>query len=207
MGLLDRFRNNRTAQAAPPRTAPQDLAAEDSWYVPSDTDASRFKAPDGGPPPLHLIEYRDSSGELVLRLCEDATGMLVSPKDGRLPKVGVYVSQLRGEAYHEKACAAGDFSPGTRVTLRREPDNPHDKNAVAVYDGTGTHMAAYVNKQQAARLSKLIDAGKPIDAVSIRGTAANRACSQVAVLAAAPEVVQHLLSPRPSGLPTPAHLR
>lgn len=206
MGLLDRLLGNRPQPPQAPQQRQEPEREGESWYVPNDRDASRFTSV-GGPPPLHLIEYRDSGGEKVLRLCEDSTGLLVGPSDNRLPKVGIYVSQLRGEAYHEAACRAGDFTPGAPVTLKREPDNPHDKNAVAVFDATGRHMAAYVNKQQAARLSKLLDAGKPVEAVSLRGTKGGSACSQVAILAAEPTVLQHLLSPRPSHLPTPAHLR
>jgi len=178
----------------------------ESWYVSSD-DKDRFTVPHGEMPPFHLIGYRAGSGEAVLRLCEDSTGLLIGPSDTRLPKTGVYVSQLRGEAYHQDGCKAGDFSPGRPVRLVREPDNPHDPFAVAVYDQSGQHQAAYVNKQKARMLSKLLDAGEPVQAVSIRGTAAGRPCDQVAILAARPPVLRHVLSRRPSGLPKPAHLR
>ncbi|HEX5542514.1 MAG TPA: HIRAN domain-containing protein [Micromonospora sp.] len=177
-----------------------------SWYVPTDGDKSRFEGADGLPS-LRLIPYRDSGGEEVLRLCEDATGLLVSPTDRRLPAVGVYVSQLRGEAYHQAGCRAGDFAPGAPVRLVREPDNPHDRYAVAVHDATGEHRAAYVNKQKARMLTKLLDAGEPLDAISIRGTAGGAPCGQVAIIAARPAVIDRLLSQRPDHLPVPAHLR
>ena len=182
-----------------------ELPADDSdgrWYVPQDGDRDRFVGS-----PLHLIQYRDTSGETVLRLCEDMTGLLVSPSDRRLPRAGIFVSQLRGEAYHQAGCRAGDFSPGTSVCLVREPENEYDPNAIAVFDGTGKHLAAYVNKQKARTLSRLIDAGKPVHAVSIRGTDPGRPCGQVAVLAAAPEVLERLLEPCPDNLPAPAHER
>lgn len=35
---------------------------------------------------LHLIGYRDTGGEQVLHLCEDATGLPVGPTDHRLTK-------------------------------------------------------------------------------------------------------------------------
>src|SRR6266536_2498091 len=89
-----------------------------SWYVPRDGNEDRFLGLDGMPP-LHLIRYRDWSGELVLRLCEDATGLLVSPSDRRLPKVGIYICQLRGEYYHQAECQAGNFWPGVVVRLVR----------------------------------------------------------------------------------------
>lgn len=179
-----------------------------SWYVPQDGDADRFVGPDGAMPPVHLIEYRDSSGENVLRLCEDATGLLVGPTDRRLARAGIFVSQLRGEAHHETACRRGDFSPGARVRLRREPENPFDPFAVAVTaDVDGAAVAAYVNKQKARALAKLLDQGTELSAVSLRGTRPGRACDQLAVLAAGPDLMAHLCEPRPVHLPAPAHQR
>ena len=165
-------------------------------------------AADGGMPTLHLIRYRDSSGESVLRLCEDSTGLLVGPTDRRLAAAGIYVSNLQGEAYYKAACKAGDFSPGTTVRLKREPENPHDSFAVAVTaDDDDAKVAAYVNKQKARTLSKLLDSGVELRAVSLRGTGQYTPCQQIAILAARPDVVAHLLSPRPRGLPRPAHER
>lgn len=193
--------------AAPELVEPAPTDEESGrWYVPTDSNKERFAGPDGLPA-LHLIPYRDSGGEDVLRLVEDSTGLLVGPTDRRLPPIGVYISQLRGEVYHESGCRFGDFSAGARVRLVREPENPHDPNAIAVYDASGKHLAAYVNKQKARTLSRLLDAGQPIEAISIRGTGPGRVARQVAILAARPEVLAHLMSPRPTHLPTPAHLR
>ena len=140
---------------------------------------------------------------MALRLCEDATGRLVNHRDSRLPLAGVHVSQLRGAAFHPLGCTAGDFHPGARVHLLREPANEFDPDAVAVYDGTGQYLAAYVNNQKARLLSRLIDSGRPLEAVSIQGTRPGYPCDQVAVLAASPEVLQRLLEPRPADLPAP----
>jgi hypothetical protein len=172
------------------------------WYAPHDGDGGDFISSDGVPA-LHLIPCRDNGGEMVLQLCEDPTGLLVGPGDSRLPRAGVYVSQLRGQAFHRLGCTAGDFSPGAPVRLVREPDNEFDPDAVAVYDVTGRHLAAYVNNQKARILARLIDSGEPVEAVSIRGTGAGRPCDQVAVLAASPRVLRRLLEPRPPHLPAP----
>jgi hypothetical protein len=179
---------------------------EPSWYVSHDGDNGRFAGPDGLPP-LRLITYTDTSNETVLRLCEDSTGLLIGPTDTRLPHAGVYVSQLRGEYYHQDACKAGDFTPGRPVTLVREPANEFDGNAVAVFDATGSHLAAYVNKQKARLLAKLLDTGVALDAISVRGTGPGADCPQIAILAARPHVLGRLMEPRPRTLPTPAHLR
>lgn len=47
------------------------------------------------------------------------------------------------------------MSPGTAVTLVREPQNPHDKNAVAVY--VGAQRVGYIPKKQNLVLAKFID--------------------------------------------------
>jgi hypothetical protein len=214
VGLLRRLIG--TDAAAPAQRPPQrgnddageqeDPSRPDSWYAPRDGDARRFIGADGMPC-LRLIPYRDSAGEDVLRLCEDTTGLLVGPTDPRLTTAGVLVSQLRGEAYHDAACRAGDFRPGARVRLVPELDNPYDDRAVAVYAENGRAVAAYMNKQKARAYLKRVAAGETLEAISIRGTRAGRACEQIAVLAATPQVIAHLLSSRPVGAPKAAHER
>jgi hypothetical protein len=93
MGLIDRL----LGRGAPPagtatttkaaRPVPEAMAAPaadgdasaDGWYVPRDGDADRFVSPDGLPP-LRLIDTGHRS-EYVLRLYENATGLLVGPSD------------------------------------------------------------------------------------------------------------------------------
>ena len=196
-----------TTTADPPEVDPAEHP-QDRWYVPVDGDKGRFAGPPGAYPTIRLIEYRDTGGEHVLRLCEDSTGLLIGPTDRRLPPVGVYVSQLRGEAYHVAACKRGDFAPGAPVRLLREPDNEFSRFAVAVTaDEDGAEVAAYLNEQKARTVARLMDEGRPLRAISIRGTAPGRRCDQIAVLAAEPALVAHLLSPRPRHLPPPAHTR
>jgi hypothetical protein len=218
MGIINRILGRRAAEPdIPPFLADvvphqrgdlgldqPDAAVDGSdlgWYAPQDGDSDHFLGSDGVPA-LHLIPAR-TDGELVLQLCEDATGVLVSPHDSRLPRAGIYASQLRGQAFHRLGCTAGDFHPGARVHLVREPDNEFDPSAVAVYDETGRHRAGYVNNQKARILARLIDSGEPIEAVSVRGTGPGRPCDRVAVLAASPAVLRRLLEPRPADLPTP----
>jgi len=220
MGLIDRFLGRRPAEPDVPEIRAEvglDQRGDDEldvadmpfdgsdlgWYAPQDGDSGYFLGPDGVPA-LHLIPCRGDGGEVALQLCEDTTGQLVNPRDSRLPLAGVYVSQLRGAAFHRLGCTAGDFRPGARVHLLREPANEFDPDAVAVYDGTGRYLAAYVNNQKARLLSRLIDSGQPLEAVSIQGTGPGHPCEQVAVLAASPKVLQRLLEPRPANLPAPA---
>ncbi|MGW5128425.1 HIRAN domain-containing protein [Streptomyces sp. NPDC004069] len=142
-----------------------------------------------------------------LRLCEDATGLPVGPTDRRLQRAGLYVTNLRGVTYYQAAAKQADLRPGQPLRLVPEPDNPHDAHSVAVYPRRGNSPIGYVNKQKARAWSRLIAEGSKLSAVSLRGTGPGAKCDALAVLAAEPRVVAHLLSPRPSSLPQPASLR
>jgi hypothetical protein len=93
------------------------------------------------------------------------------------------------------------------LRLVPEPSNVQDPFALAVYPGYGGGPVGYVNKQKARVWSKLIAEGLVLRAISLRGTGAGVKCEAVAVLAAAPRVVDHLLSPRPATLACPVFLR
>jgi hypothetical protein len=173
------------------------------WYVPNDGDSRRYADPAGGLPSLHFIDYQDSHGEWVIRLCEDSTGLLVGPKDHRLPGAGIYSAQLRGEKYYEDSATRGDFRPRAPLEIVREQSNPYDSYAVAVQAKNRAGIAGYVNKQKARWIAKKLDNGARFSAVSFRGTAAGCKCPQIGVVIAAPEVIEHLLSPRPKGAATP----
>ncbi|GAA4399089.1 hypothetical protein GCM10023153_24740 [Ornithinibacter aureus] len=119
MGWWDQFKRTE-AEVGPPT---QDYKPQAAWYAARDGNAARFVAADGGMPPLHLIRYRDSNGETVLRLCEDSTGLLVGPTDRLSAPAGTYVPNLQAESYYKAACKACDFSPGAPVRLKGEPYN------------------------------------------------------------------------------------
>lgn len=52
---------------------------------------------------------------------------------------------------------------GAKLQLQREPNNPSDPNAVAVYTVEGKQIG-YLNKVDAREIAKLLDAGVTIDA-------------------------------------------
>jgi hypothetical protein len=176
--------------------------ADARGYVPHGGNPDRFAGPDGTPL-LSLILYRDLVGEQVLRLCEDATDLLVSPSDERLARMGIHVAQLQGEWTHQAACEISEIRPGSRVRLVRERLQDLDVSVVAVYDATGQHLLGHVNKSQARALVQLLEAGDRVEAIALRGTEAGTPCDAVAILAASPRVLQHLLRRLPA-LPRPA---
>jgi hypothetical protein len=65
----------------------------------------------------------------------------------------VRVVKLAGASYRLEALQDDAFAPGRRLTLVREPDNEHDPNAVAVWDGERRLQAGYVPADVAPELS------------------------------------------------------
>ena len=72
-------------------------------------------------------------------LRDAATGEALSFGDPRLLVVKVAGVSHRTDALQDDA-----FTPGRRLALVPEPDNPHDENAVAVWDADRRVQAGYV---------------------------------------------------------------
>ncbi|HZG48681.1 MAG TPA: HIRAN domain-containing protein [Thermoleophilaceae bacterium] len=118
---------------------------------------------------------------------------LVDPADGRflardapeLAARGLRVAGVAGAGrHHAPALASEDVAPGRPLELRRDPDNEHDPNAIAVHAvrgggeepvGTGAdapdragEQVGWVPRELAAELASLLDAGRPWCAVVLR---------------------------------------
>lgn len=57
--------------------------------------------------------------------------------------------------YPGAAVAIGGLREGEVVTLRAEPDNPYDRNAVAVFNAEGVKLG-HVPRQEAPAVAKLL---------------------------------------------------
>lgn len=64
---------------------------------------------------------------------------------------------IAGGFYHGLAAVAGAIAPGERLQLRPEPENPHDRFAVAVLR-RGAKLG-YVPRAASERVSRLLSAG------------------------------------------------
>jgi HIRAN domain-containing protein len=193
IGVLRQLLTNLLPPPAAQPEPPRPIGPDGSWYLPCDDDDERRFLDTAGRVALRLVPHREIGGGRQLRLQDDATGLLVSLTDPRLPRLGIFVSQLRGEAYRAIACRDGDFRPGQLVRLVREPDNPYDTNAVAVYDRRGNYLAAYVNRRTARRISELLDSGQSVEAISLAGTGPGWPCSQISILTTYPNLMNRLL--------------
>lgn len=99
-----------------------------SDYVPKE-DEARFLTRDAdGLPDLRLV---DAGDRLAIWSSLDG-GALINPRGAGLRQMGLYSTAARGSNYHRKAFRAADLRRGRWLDLKREPDNKHDKNAVAM---------------------------------------------------------------------------
>lgn len=96
-------------------------------YVPADEEAPRLTRDADGLPLLRLV---DSGDRLPIWSPLDG-GALLNPKGTGLRRFGLVVTYARDGKFHASAYRSADLRKGKPVELRREPDNPHDRNAVA----------------------------------------------------------------------------
>ena len=115
--------------------------------------------------------YPDDGGQVWV-----AGYQLVDPESGRylardapeLAAVGVRVAGVAGAGrHHAEAIASSDaVAPGRPLELRRDPDNEHDPNAIAIH--AGGEQVGWVPRELAAELAPELDAGGPWSAVVLR---------------------------------------
>ena len=139
------------------------LVYREEYLSPEEETRALEPGPDGLPD-ARLVRERD-------RLLVVTPQGWINPRSRTAAsRAGLWSFTLRGGGYHESALKRGDFRPGAEVRLVREPDNPHDPNAIAVYAAGARDLSGYVPRGYAKRLAKLIDGGADLVALSVRGS-------------------------------------
>ena len=113
--------------------------------------------------------YPDDGGQVWLagyQLVDPDTGSFLGRDAPLLLERGLRVSGLAGARFRAGALERDALAPGSPLALRREPDNPHDPNAIAV-DAGGEHVG-FVPREVAADLAAELDVGRPWSAVVLR---------------------------------------
>src|SRR5918994_5915062 len=81
--------------------------------------------------------YPDEGGSVWLsgyNVVDAESGRYLARDDPDLVARGLRISGVAGAAlHHGEALASEDVAPGRTLSLRRDPDNPHDPNAIAVH--------------------------------------------------------------------------
>jgi hypothetical protein len=98
----------------------------------------------------------------------DAGGRFLGRRSPELAERGLLIAGVAGAAQHHAGALAHDaVAPGAPLTLQRDPENPHDANAVKVLDATGA-QAGWVPRDLAVTVAAALDAGRPYAAVVLR---------------------------------------
>lgn len=127
---------------------------------------------------------RDANGEPVLRLVDagdrlafylpDVGGSLVNPKGPGLRAIGLATTYARGSTFYAPTYRTADLRKGRPVELRREPDNPHDRNAIALHAPGARKPFAFVQRGRATSLAKRIDQGETLAGICLWGPGPGR---------------------------------
>jgi hypothetical protein len=100
---------------------------------------------------------------------DPASGRYLANDAPELTERDLHVVSVAGAGRHHAAALASDaFAPGRPLTLRRDPGNPHDPNAISVRDAAGDEQAGWVPRDLAERLAGELDAGRAWSAVVLR---------------------------------------
>ncbi len=78
-------------------------------------------------------------------------------QDARLSEVGAHVIRVAGTSFRPDELGDPGFEPGEQLALVREAENPHDANAISVWNEERTAQAGYVPANVAAVLAGLED--------------------------------------------------
>jgi hypothetical protein len=138
--------------------------------VPKEDEVRYLSRTADGQPNLYLV---DAGDRLAIWSPVDGGG-LINPKGPGVRHLGLYASSARGADHYRSAYRAADLRKGMWIDLVREPENPHDKNAVGMR-APGSRVAfAYVQRGRAPAIAHRMDAGEDMAAVSMRGPGAGR---------------------------------
>jgi hypothetical protein len=116
--------------------------------------------------------YPDDGGVVWLagyQLVDAESGRFMARDAPALAARGLRVAGVAGAGRHHAATlTSAAVAPGAALELRRDPDNEHDPNAIAVHAPGGGEQVGWVPRELAAALAPDLDAGRPWTAVVLR---------------------------------------
>jgi hypothetical protein len=104
------------------------------------------------------------------QLVDRESGRFLARDAPEVVRAGLIVASVAGAARHHAQALADEHAvaPGRPLTLRRDPDNEHDPNAIAVHPEGGVAQLGWVPREVAVDLAPALDAGRPWAAVALR---------------------------------------
>ena len=114
--------------------------------------------------------YPDDGGQVWVagyQLIDPDSGRYLARDAPELTARGLHVVSVAGAGrHHADAIESDAVELGGRLELRRDPENEHDPNAIAVMAGGA--QVGWVPRELAAELAPELDAGRPWTAVVLR---------------------------------------
>ncbi len=102
------------------------------------------------------------AAELVEDLFARADEILAREEYAGIEEADSFHTKLAGVTFEGRQEAVARLAPGTPLRVVRQPDNPHDANAIALHDAHGAQIG-YFNRRLAGALAPVIDAGVEYD--------------------------------------------
>jgi hypothetical protein len=84
-----------------------------------------------------------------------------------VPERGVWVARVAGTAFRPHALQDRSFDPGRAVRLIPEPHNPHDPNAIGIWDEGLTLQAGFIPAELASIVGRMLGEGRLAVAMSL----------------------------------------
>jgi len=109
-----------------------------------------------------LERTNSPAADLVEDLFARADTILAMEQYAGIEDAPSFHTKLAGVTFEGRQDIVSRLNPGAPLRLVRQPDNEHDKNAVAVFDSHGGHVG-YLNRRLAAVLAPAIDSGVAYD--------------------------------------------
>jgi hypothetical protein len=96
----------------------------------------------------------------------DEAGRYLARDAPELVARGIHVAGVAGARFQAATLESEAAAPGRPLELRRDPDNEHDPNAIAVLAGGA--QVGWVPRELAAELAPELDAGRPWSGAVLR---------------------------------------
>jgi HIRAN domain len=101
-------------------------------------------------------------------LLDAPAGEFLRPDDPFLAARGCWLCHVAGVSYRREALQDPGLAPGSPVILRSEPSNPHDADAVAVWDHSGSLRLGYVPADICSQVSRELRSGREMGGLVVR---------------------------------------
>ncbi|MBS3957753.1 MAG: single-stranded-DNA-specific exonuclease RecJ [Clostridiales bacterium] len=124
---------------------------------------------------VHQAPMDAPAAELVEDLFARADEILVREEYTGIAEADAFHTKLVGVTFEGRQEVIGALKAGTPLRIVRQPDNPHDSNAIALHEPRGAQIG-FFNRRLAAVLAPVIDAGveHDVEITDITGLAEDR---------------------------------